>query len=214
MIERALGNMYSLVPFAFGCVLLAATAVILGVDGKRREAVLNRLPIRRRRATTSLTPPRSLSPEKQGLPPNKPPSAPDYSDTFPPHRREALKDVHLGGDGQSAEELSKLPADYTRRVPNEDVCNTDSLSNHVTATGFTVDEISRLGDFPDYATLSGVPLPQAYEGFDITKAKPRPYRPIRWAYHQTMCKFNFDVSMAYVADQNRKPSPSWSQIGG
>ena len=53
--------------------------------------------------------------------------------------------------------------------------------------GFTMEEIRALGDFPDYATLSGVPLPEAYPEFDIRTAKPRPFRPVRWAYHQTMC---------------------------
>jgi hypothetical protein len=47
-------------------------------------------------------------------------------------------------------------------------------------------EIAAYGPFPDYASLSGVPLPSAYPEFDITRALPRPYRPIRWAYHQTM----------------------------
>jgi hypothetical protein len=53
---------------------------------------------------------------------------------------------------------------------------------------FSTEEIKALGDFPDYVTLSGVPLPEAYPEFDINKAKPRPYRPFRWNYHQTMCK--------------------------
>lgn len=56
-----------------------------------------------------------------------------------------------------------------------------------TPTGFSVDEINALGDFPDYAELSGVPLPEPYPNFDIDKALPRPYRPFRWTYHQTMC---------------------------
>lgn len=41
-------------------------------------------------------------------------------------------------------------------------------------------------EFPDYFALSGVPLPQPVEEFDIDKAKPRPYRPFRWDYHQHM----------------------------
>ena len=53
----------------------------------------------------------------------------------------------------------------------------------------TKEEIEALGDFPDYAALSGVRLPKPYPEFDIKTAKPRPYRPFRWAYHQTMCKF-------------------------
>lgn len=40
--------------------------------------------------------------------------------------------------------------------------------------------------FPDYFKLSGVPLPEPLEDFDVDKAKPRPYRPFRWPYHQTM----------------------------
>ncbi|RYP03038.1 hypothetical protein DL765_010616 [Monosporascus sp. GIB2] len=53
-------------------------------------------------------------------------------------------------------------------------------------SGFSVREIRALGDFPDYATLSEVPLPRPYKEFEIEKALPRPYRPLRWAYHQTM----------------------------
>lgn len=59
-----------------------------------------------------------------------------------------------------------------------------------TVCGFSVDEIKALEDFPDYAELSGVSLPTPYPEFDIEKALPRPYRPFRWAYHQTICKFN------------------------
>lgn len=57
-----------------------------------------------------------------------------------------------------------------------------------TPTGISAEEIQALGDFPDYAKLSGVPLPQTYPEFDVNRAMPRPYRPFRWAYHQTMCK--------------------------
>ncbi|KAG6816735.1 hypothetical protein H0H87_003435 [Tephrocybe sp. NHM501043] len=39
---------------------------------------------------------------------------------------------------------------------------------------------------PDYARLSGVPLPRPLLNFDIKAAKARPYRPFRWNYHQTM----------------------------
>ncbi|KAK1140194.1 hypothetical protein N8T08_010582 [Aspergillus melleus] len=44
-----------------------------------------------------------------------------------------------------------------------------------TPTGFSMREIKALGNFPDYAELSGVPLPQPYSEFDIEKALPRPY---------------------------------------
>lgn len=58
-----------------------------------------------------------------------------------------------------------------------------------TCMGFSVQEIKEMGDLPDYSALSGVPLPNAYEQFKIEKALPRPYRPFRWNYHQTMCMF-------------------------
>jgi hypothetical protein len=57
----------------------------------------------------------------------------------------------------------------------------------ITPCGFSIDDIKALGDFTDYAKLSGVPLPEPYTTFEINKALPRPYRPFRWAYHQTMC---------------------------
>ncbi|UPL02048.1 hypothetical protein LCI18_012982 [Fusarium solani-melongenae] len=60
--------------------------------------------------------------------------------------------------------------------------------SQLTATGFSKADIDALGNFPDYAALSGVRLPHPYPEFDIDKAKARPYRPVRWVYHQTMCK--------------------------
>lgn len=41
---------------------------------------------------------------------------------------------------------------------------------------------------PDYAKLTGFPAPKPIHHFDIDSAKPRPYRPFRWEYHQTMCE--------------------------
>lgn len=38
----------------------------------------------------------------------------------------------------------------------------------------------------DYFALSGVPPPKPLPDFDIDTAKPRPYRPFRWAYFQHM----------------------------
>lgn len=62
-----------------------------------------------------------------------------------------------------------------------------SVAADLPVTNRSKDEIDSYGDFPDYAALSGVSLPQPYAEFDITKALPRPYRPFRWVYHQTMC---------------------------
>ena len=69
-----------------------------------------------------------------------------------------------------------------------------------TPTGLSVAEVKALGDFPDYAALSGVPLPRAYgEEFDVDKALARPYRPFRWAYHQTMCMLGFMLCAVWFA---------------
>lgn len=63
---------------------------------------------------------------------------------------------------------------------------TSCESTQYTPTGISIDEAKQLESFPDYASLSGVPLPGPCPGFDIDRALPRPYRPIRWNYHQTM----------------------------
>jgi hypothetical protein len=83
---------------------------------------------------------------------------------------------HEINEAEVQENMLPMTADYR-----------SSPGNLYTPTGFSVDDIKSLGDFPDYAALSGVPLPSPYPEHDIDKAKPRPYRPFRWAYHQTMC---------------------------
>ena len=144
---------------------------------------------RGRRISTSKTPPRSLSPEKK-VPNNGPPPV-DYAVAFPPSRREALakaaenlpptqKAKLLGQEIDAAEfreNLIPFTADYKACGPSV-----------YTPTEISVEEIKALGDFPDYAKLSGVSLPQPYTEFKIEQALPRPYRPFRWSYHQTMCK--------------------------
>ncbi|KZM22277.1 oxidoreductase [Ascochyta rabiei] len=62
----------------------------------------------------------------------------------------------------------------------------DATDDLRTPCGFSIADIKALGDFPDYAAFSGVPLPKPYHEFNIKKALPRPYRPFRWPYHQTM----------------------------
>ncbi|RCI16398.1 hypothetical protein L249_2868 [Ophiocordyceps polyrhachis-furcata BCC 54312] len=52
--------------------------------------------------------------------------------------------------------------------------------------------VGQVGDFPDYASLSGVRLPSPVADFAIEKAVPRPYRPFRWPYHQTMALQKLD----------------------
>jgi hypothetical protein len=192
LLPSAIHNtMLFLIAIVFGALFVASAVTTLIFDNKQRHVLLRRFDVRHRRATGSLKPPRSLSPGKHGLPSNNAPKVPDFSDVFPPSRREAL--CHLPpdamhGPGKTAKELSLLPPEYANRVPSEETWDFDKLAEGVTATGFTLDEIKRLGDFPDCSALSGIPLPAEYVGFDITKAKARPFRPLRWAYHQTMCE--------------------------
>lgn len=83
-------------------------------------------------------------------------------------------------------QLARSPEKKTPQALDENIFTTTRTV--YTATEFSNHEIKALGDFPDYAALSGVPLPKAYPEFDINKAKPKPYRPFRWVYHQTMCE--------------------------
>ena len=144
---------------------------------------------RARRLWTSKASPRSLSPQRK-VPDNVPPSV-EYRNVFPPSQRDTLQLV-AGNYPESARtkllksrlselELRKnlipLTADFRECGPS-----------FCTPTGFLIEEIEALGDFPNYAELSGVPLPEPYSNFKIETAIARPYRPFRWAYHQTMCK--------------------------
>ncbi|KAF2675563.1 hypothetical protein BT63DRAFT_445330 [Microthyrium microscopicum] len=54
------------------------------------------------------------------------------------------------------------------------------------SSGCVRQKASTTPKFPDYASLSGVRAPEPYHGFDIKTAKARPYRPLRWKWHQTM----------------------------
>lgn len=116
----------------------------------------------------------------------------DFSDVFPPSRRFTLASVapHVVAKYPNPDSglLQAMGEKKPIRAPL-DVPFVDWDPKSLTPTEFSKEEIEALGDFPDYAALSGVPLPQAYEEFVVEKAKPRPYRPLRWAYHQTMCKF-------------------------
>ena len=110
----------------------------------------------------------------------------DYKDIFPPSSRDALKLALVKKNGMVLKERShegiiknliSFAADYRDCGPS--TC---------TPTGVSIEEIHALGNFPDYALMGGIPLPNPYREFDIAKAVARPYRPFRWAYHQTMGK--------------------------
>ena len=176
--------------YAATCILVSIIFLLI-LTRQQRETLFAYLPVssRARRISTSNTPPRSLSPEKRA--PNNGPPPVDYKDIFPPSRREALIKV--------AESLSH---GQRRKFKGQDVEETEFKKGIIPFTAdyrecgpstytpmqISFEEVKALGDFPDYAELSGVPLPAAYSQFRIEQALPRPYRPFRWAYHQTMCK--------------------------
>lgn len=178
-------------PYVVLCGLAFAIAAFsyLTLDRKQREMLLSKFQLRKARSRQSLTPPRSLSPSKNGLPTNTPPEGKEYLYTFPPSRRSALAEIaDLSVNGKTGKELGEMPVNTSRILPNDKDNYAPEHDDLFTPTGFTMAEVKALGDFPDYAALSGVPLPESYPEFNIATAKPRPYRPLRWAYHQTMCK--------------------------
>lgn len=182
---------FSLVPnqwmLGLGAVLLVSTIVVLIFNKSKRDAVLDKLYSQKRRTSGASTPPRSLSISKDSSC-----TTPDYITTFPPSRREVLPQLAETASGTNSRILigTEPSLDFLLKHPLP-TTRSYTLDNNVpkyTPTGFSTAEIKAMGDFPAYNILSGVPLPEPYENFDPAKALPRPYRPFRWAYHQTMCK--------------------------
>jgi len=204
--------------FLLGLVFVIATFSYYAISDKQREVLLTRLQRRQNRARESFTPPRSLSPDKEGLPPNPAIEGQEYRDTFPPCRRSALADItneKFRVNGKSGTALSKLPFDTKKLLHDKKDNFAKGNDDLFTPTGFTVAEVKALGDFPDYAALSGVPLPQPYPEFNIETAKSRPYRPFRWAYHQTMCKSGSSrLELTIRSSYHAQLSRGWKQIGG
>lgn len=174
------------------CSVISVAALFL--NRGQRETILDRFGIQRRRGSAAATPPRSLSPVKSEKGVASSSKAPDYVLAFPPSRRDTLA------------ELAKNNVVLKKVMSTEHELSTETLRDQAlpmvqsylardgtvkyTPTGFSTDEIAALGDFPRYDILSGVPLPETYEEFRPDTALPRPYRPFRWAYHQTMCRYH------------------------
>ncbi|KAL2852188.1 hypothetical protein BJX68DRAFT_275028 [Aspergillus pseudodeflectus] len=173
-------------------VALAAGLCILAVTSTQGKPLVNHIARLRptRRTSTSKTPPRSISPSSKqaaaAAVPQKPSSSPTNPvDVLPPQRRHVLATLGVSHKSEIGEEdvrrkILPMTVDYTT------ACQGGDNEERYTPTGFSVADLKALGDFPDYAALSGVPLPAPYPGFDIKRALPRPYRPFRWTYHQTM----------------------------
>ena len=164
-----------------GHSFLAVVAIALVVAVYRyrnwRQGIL-----KHRRRASIVTPPRSLSPEKGSRESAAvAPPSPGYKESFPPSGRENLVKVLRDAtpflnENEFYKSLIPFTSSYWECGPST-----------FTPTGISIAEVKALGDFPDYAVLADVPLPNVYEGFKLDQAIARPYRPFRWAYHQTMC---------------------------
>ena len=202
MFEKLLPSSQPLILVTIAFVL--SSIYYLVQTGSQKKALrqyfstwLLRIP-RRRRTSTSKTPPRSLTPDKK-VSENTPTQ--NYKDTFPPSSRGNLPvwtkswksvwaslkrfDIDEGYQEYLQKNLIPWEADYRK-------CDASTY----TPMEISIGEVKALGDFPDYSKLSGVPLPEPYKEFKIEKAIPRPYRPFRWAYHQTMCRSPFSTILS------------------
>lgn len=174
-----------------GLVLCIGAITYLSLSQRQKQVVFERLRLRGRRTSSANTPPRSLSPEKKE-PANSPLKASEYVNSFPPLIRSELEEVAKTLPSEQRMAMGDLDFDeknWTTSVLGFEEDYRKSDPNKYVYTGVKVQEVRALGDFPDYSTLSGVPLPKPYHEHDITKALPRPYRPFRWVYHQTMCEY-------------------------
>ncbi|KAJ5032445.1 uncharacterized protein L3040_009050 [Drepanopeziza brunnea f. sp. 'multigermtubi'] len=184
---------------SIGAFLLLSAAIVLAVNKRQREAVLGRLRLRlqRRRASAASTPPRSIAPPSEKAASSAGSrGGPDYSTALPPSRRCALADLvktvplSAAARGLLSAGAGSEPSDdfiVKNALPTTlSYYSLDHAMPKYTPTGFSTAELKAMGDFPAYDVLSGVPLPKAYENFDLANALPRPYRPFRWKYHQTM----------------------------
>jgi len=177
--------------FGLGLLFLISAVTASTVNKRQRDAILERLRLHRCRALGALKPPRSFSPVKNSASPADA-SCADYADVFCPSRRCVLPELAKSASASNrkiliGEEPSK---DFLRKhaLPTTRSYDLENDKQKYTPTGFSTEEINAMGDFPAYDILSGVPLPQPYANFDPAKAIPRPYRPFRWPYHQTMCE--------------------------
>jgi hypothetical protein len=183
--------MASLYLYILGIAFAIVTVSYFALNHKQRALLLSRFGLDRQHRSP-WAPQESPSPAKRELfEKHALPIGQEYKDTFPPSRRPALAELtdnRFSVGGKSGKGLSELPHKTDKSLPDDRNVLAPQYKKYTTPTGFTVEEIKALGNFPDYATLSGVPLPTPYTGFDIKTAMSRPYRPFRWPYHQTMCK--------------------------
>ena len=175
-----------------GPVFCLALLTYFTLNKHQKAALKSRLSLRGRRNSQADTPPRSLSPEEKGLKSSS--SSAELVDSFPPNRQAALSIVAEKLPSEQRKQIMSYETEESKWAKRLIPLTTDYRScddNMYTPTGISIGQVKALGNFPDYEELSGVPLPKPYSEFEITKAIPRPYRPFRWAYHQTMCESAF-----------------------
>ncbi|KAE8412443.1 hypothetical protein BDV36DRAFT_304839 [Aspergillus pseudocaelatus] len=111
-----------------------------------------------------------------------------YKSVVPPSRRQAASPL-LGSGVAGLDETAPSTIEILQNHMPLDSNIKDLHETFYSPTGFSNDDVTYLGRFPDYATLSGVRLPEPQHDFNIHTAIARPYRPIRWPYNQTMGEF-------------------------
>ncbi|KAB8247110.1 hypothetical protein BDV35DRAFT_380020 [Aspergillus flavus] len=111
-----------------------------------------------------------------------------YKSVVPPSRRQAASPL-LDARAASLEEIAPSTTEILQKHIPVDSNIKDLHGTFCSPTGFSNDDMISLGRFPDYATLSGVRLPEPQPDLNIHTAIARPYRPIRWPYNQTMGEF-------------------------
>ncbi|TAQ89561.1 hypothetical protein B7494_g2138 [Chlorociboria aeruginascens] len=176
-------------------IILLSTAALLVGSKRQRETIFDRLHLRRRRTSGASTPPRCFSPATKQLADRKDPiplslSTPDHVQVFPPSRRSVLPELAKTASTANKKILTGTQLSFDcfleNTLPTSRPYDLEDGTPKYTPTGFSTTEIKAMGDFPAYDILSGVPLPEPYKDFDPLRALPRPYRPFRWEYHQTM----------------------------
>jgi hypothetical protein len=173
----------------FVALFVACSAIAYMLRKDKKVHIEERTYVRQRKDSGyTASPLHSVGPEKQ----LQDAKAPDYSTTVPPSQRSTMDSVMPYRKlWKSCIKIFNLKLEGSERMLPVNISYLGADGSMITPCGFSVDEIKALGDFPDYAKLSGMPLPEPYPNFDISKALPRPYRPFRWAYHQTMCRWLF-----------------------
>lgn len=130
----------------------------------------------------------------------------DYTRVFPPSQRHVLSglapDIVRDSKSLSTPGIQLLGLESHYKLAN---------SSTYVYSGFTIGEITSLGHFPDYAKLSGFPAPTPLANFNIDAARPRPYRPFRWPYHQTMCKYKKPIRV-YISPLTVMPTLALTKL--